>query len=155
MMTAEILSAEYVRDGLDGRQHGCYAPAMALFDKPATALAWLGRHGTIAVAASMFVGIAVPPLGALIRPYFAETVIVLLVFAFLRVDPDALRAQWRSPRFLILAAVWTMLVLPVLAMGLLFGVSRVIPGGDALPASLVLALVLVKVRGIISEFFLL
>jgi len=115
---------------------------MALLDKPAAALAWLGRHGTIAVAVSMFVGIAVPPLGALIRPYFAETVIILLVFSFLRVDPDALRAQWKEPRFLILAAIWTMLVLPVLAMGLLFGVGRLIPGGDALPASLVLALVL-------------
>jgi BASS family bile acid:Na+ symporter len=115
---------------------------MALLDKPAAALAWLGHHGTIAVAVSMFVGIALPPLGALIRPYFAETVIVLLVLAFLRVDPDALRAQWREPRFLILAAVWTMLVLPVLAMGVLFGVGRLTPGGDALPASLVLALVL-------------
>jgi len=115
---------------------------MALLDKPAAALAWLGRHGTIAVAVSMFVGIAVPPLGALIRPYFAETVIILLVFSFLRVDPDALRAQWKEPRFLILAAIWTMLVLPVLAMGLLFGVGRLIPGGDALSASLVLALVL-------------
>ena len=115
---------------------------MALLDKPAAALAWLGRHGTIAVAVSMFVGIALPPLGALIRPYFAETVIVLLVLAFLRVDPDALRAQWKEPRFLILGAIWTMLVLPVLAIGLLFGVGRLIPGGDALPASLVLALVL-------------
>lgn len=115
---------------------------MALLDKPSAALAWLGRHGTIAVAVSMFVGIALPPLGALIRPYFAETVIILLVFSFLRVDPDALRAQWKEPRFLILAAIWTMLVLPVLAMGLLFGVGRLMPGGDALPPSLVLALVL-------------
>jgi BASS family bile acid:Na+ symporter len=113
---------------------------MALLDKLAAVLAWLGRHGTIAVAVSMFVGIAVPPLGALIRPYFAETVIVLLVLAFLRVDPDALRAQWREPRFLILAAVWTMLVLPVLAMGILTGVTQI--AGGALPASLVLALVL-------------
>ena len=121
---------------------------MALLDKPAAALAWLGRHGTMAVAVSMFAGIALPPLGALIRPYFAETVIVLLVLAFLRVDPDALRAQWKEPRFLILAAVWTMMEMPVLAMILLFGLGRLVPGGGglfaggALPASLVLALVL-------------
>jgi BASS family bile acid:Na+ symporter len=140
MMTAEILSAEYVRDGLDGRQHGCYAAAMVLLDRPAAALAWLGRHGTIAVAASMFVGIALPPLGALIRPYFAETVIGLLLLAFLRVDPGALRAQWREPRLLLVAAVWTMLIQPVLALGMLAGTMHLI--GGAFPASLALALVL-------------
>lgn len=113
---------------------------MALLDRFAMALAWLGRHGTMAVAVSMFAGIALPPLGALIRPYFAETVIILLVLAFLRVDPDALRAQWKEPRFLILAATWTMLILPVLAMGVLVGVTQL--AGGALPVSLVLALVL-------------
>ena len=66
---------------------------MAILDRAAAALAWLGRHGTGAVAVSMFVGIAVPPLGALLRPYFPETVIVLLVLAFLRVEPAGLRAQ--------------------------------------------------------------
>ena len=88
---------------------------MALFDRPAAMLAWLGRHGTIAVAISMLVGIALPPLGALIRPFFAETVFVLLMLAFLRVDPDALRAQYSKPRLLVVAAIWTMLVVPVLA----------------------------------------
>lgn len=119
---------------------------MALLDNPAAALAWLGRHGTIAVAASMFAGIALPPLGALIRPYFAETVIGLLLLAFLRVDPGALRAQWAAPRTLILAAVWTMLILPMLAMAALAGAAHLAGGGmfagGALPASLVLALVL-------------
>ena len=67
-------SAAFFPRALDGRQHGCYAAAMVLLDRPAAALAWFGRHGTIAVAASMFVGIALPPLGALIRPYFAEKI---------------------------------------------------------------------------------
>ena len=87
---------------------------MAFFDRPAAALAWLGRHGTGAVAISMFVGIAVPPLGALVRPYFAETVIVLLILAFLRVDPAGLRAQLARPALLIAATSWTMLGIPLL-----------------------------------------
>jgi BASS family bile acid:Na+ symporter len=97
---------------------------MGLIDLPAAGLAWLGRHGTRAVAVSMFVGIALPPLGAILRPYFPETVIMLLVLAFLRVDPAALGAQWARPGPLIAAAAWTMLVLPMLALLLLFGAAR-------------------------------
>jgi BASS family bile acid:Na+ symporter len=93
---------------------------MAFLDRPAAALAWLGRHGTNAVAISILLGIALPPLGALIRPFFPETVFLLLCLAFLRVDPRALRAQFAEPWLLIGAAVWTMLVVPVLA-GLVFG----------------------------------
>ena len=87
---------------------------MGLLDRPAAALAWLGRHGANAVAISILLGIALPPLGALIRPYFAETVFLLLCLAFLRVDPKALRAQFGRPWLLLAATAWTMLVVPVL-----------------------------------------
>ena len=92
---------------------------MGIFDRPAGALVslltFLGRHGTIAVAISILLGILLPPVGALVRPVFAETVFVLLSLAFLRVDPAALRMQLARPRLLIAAAAWTMLVVPVLA----------------------------------------
>src|SRR6476620_8487880 len=87
---------------------------MGFFDRPAAGLAWLGRHGTNAVAVSILLGILLPPLGALVRPYFPETVLLLLCLAFLRVDPDALRAQFARPRLLIAAAAWLMLIVPVL-----------------------------------------
>lgn len=106
-------------------------------DRPAAGLAWLGRHGTNAVAVSILLGIALPPLGALIRPIFPETVFLLLCLAFLRVDPGALRAQFGRPKLLIAAAIWTMLVVPVLAgLGL-----RALDLGDQSPA-LLLALML-------------
>jgi hypothetical protein len=89
--------------------------AMAFLDRPATGLAWLGRHGANAVAISILLGIALPPLGTLIRPYFPETVFLLLCLAFLRVDPAALRAQFARRRLLLAAALWTMLIVPVLA----------------------------------------
>jgi hypothetical protein len=104
----------YVGDAIDACHHGCYAARMALVDKPAAALEWLGRQGTWAVAVSILLGILLPPIGALVRPYFAETVVALLVFAFLRVDPGALRAQLAGPKLLAPAA-WTMMVVPVLA----------------------------------------
>lgn len=88
---------------------------MRVLDRPAAGLAWLGRHGTNAVAVSILLGIALPPLGALIRPFFPETVFLLLCLAFLRVDPGALRAQFAKPGLILAAAVWTMLIVPVLA----------------------------------------
>jgi BASS family bile acid:Na+ symporter len=86
---------------------------MRLLDRPTAGLAWLGRHGANAVAISILLGIALPPLGALIRPFFPETVFLLLCLAFLRVDPVALRAQFARPWLLLAAATWTMLVVPV------------------------------------------
>ena len=79
---------------------------MRLLDRPAEALAWLGRQGTRAVAISIVLGIFLPPLGAIIRPFFPETVFALLVLAFLRVDPGALRAQLAKPQLLIAATAW-------------------------------------------------
>jgi BASS family bile acid:Na+ symporter len=92
---------------------------MGFLERPAAGLAFLGRNGTNAVAISILLGIALPPLGALVRPYFPETVFLLLCLAFLRVDPAALRAQLARPKLLIAAASWTMLLVPVLA-GLAF-----------------------------------
>jgi predicted Na+-dependent transporter len=88
---------------------------MGIFARMAAGLTWLGRHGAIAVAISIMLGIFLPPFGALIRPFFPETVFLLLCLAFLRVDPGALRAQFARPNLLIAAAVWTMLIVPVTA----------------------------------------
>ena len=87
---------------------------MGFLDRLAAGLAWLGRCGTTAVAVSILLGILLPPLGALARPFFPETVFLLLCLAFLRVDPGALRAQFAKPWLLIAAAVWIMLIVPVL-----------------------------------------
>jgi BASS family bile acid:Na+ symporter len=96
---------------------------MTIVGKSGVALAWLGRNGTRAVGVSILAGIALPPLGALVRPYFAETVVALLILSFLRVDPQALRAQWLRPRLLIGATVWTMLALPILVLALLSAIA--------------------------------
>jgi BASS family bile acid:Na+ symporter len=113
---------------------------MAGLDQAAAALAWLGRRGTSAVAVSILLGIALPPLGALIRPYFAETVFALLCLAFLRVDPGALRVQLRRPGLLGIAAVWTMLVVPTL-LGLAFAAAGLLDKSPALLLALMLNVV--------------
>lgn len=102
-----------------------------------TALAWLGRQGTRAIAALVFIGIAVPPLGAVLKPYVTESIFVLLVVAFLRLDLAALRGYLGRPRLVLAATAWSMLVVP-----LLYGTICLAVGLDARAPDLFLALML-------------
>jgi BASS family bile acid:Na+ symporter len=100
-------------------------------------LAWLGRQGTRAIAASIFVGLALPPLAALFKPLVAPSIFCLLVFAFLRVNPVALRSEFARPWIVLLATFWIMVATP-LALGAAY--ARL--GGGEFWNSLSLALVL-------------
>jgi BASS family bile acid:Na+ symporter len=77
-------------------------------------LAWLGRQGTRAVAALVFLGIAVPPLGERLRPFVTEAVFLLLCISFMRVDASALRAQLRRPAIVLAATAWTLVAVPAM-----------------------------------------
>jgi len=103
---------------------------------PGEALAWLGRQGTRALAAMVFIGIAVP-IGGPLKPYVPEAVFLLLVLSFLRVEPSALRAHAARPAFLALAVLWIMVVLPAL-----FFIAYRVIGLDVRVPDLLLALVL-------------
>jgi len=94
------------------------------------ALAWLGRQGTRALAASIFLGLAVPPLAAYVKPYLGETVFVLLLFSYLRTDPIAFRRYLREPGLILVAALWVMVAVP-----LIFGTAYALVGiREAMPA---------------------
>jgi hypothetical protein len=77
------------------------------------ALAWLGRQGTRALATLVFIGIAVPPLGAVLKPFVTEAVFLLLVVSFMRVDLAALRTYMRRPGIVLAATAWSTLVVPL------------------------------------------
>lgn len=87
---------------------------MSLLATLAAFLAWLGRQGTRAVAASLFIGIALPPLAALFKPAFPYALFALLCLAFLRVDPTEVRRHFSHPWRIAAAASWMMLATPVL-----------------------------------------
>jgi len=82
----------------------------------AAGLAWTGRHGTAALAVSIFIGVALPALSETLRPFLTVAVFSLLTLAFLRVDKHAIRLRLRSPALLIAALVWMMLGAPLLAL---------------------------------------
>src|SRR3954466_13053328 len=81
---------------------------------PVRALAWLGRQGTRAVAALVVIGIALPPLGEVLRPDVAEAIFLLLCISFMRVDVAALREHARRPGIVLAASAWTMIAVPAL-----------------------------------------
>jgi BASS family bile acid:Na+ symporter len=104
---------------------------------PVAALAWLGRQGTRAIAALVFIGIAIPPLGLLLKPYVTEAVFILLVISFMRVDVAAMRGYLARPALVIGATLWSTIAVP-----LLFGIGGVASGLDQSSPDLFLGLML-------------
>src|SRR5215469_9863375 len=78
----------------------------------ATALGWLGRQGTRAIAAIVFIAIALPPIDRLLKPYVTEAIFALLAIAFLRLDLALLRQQMQRPAIVLIATAWTMVIVP-------------------------------------------
>jgi predicted Na+-dependent transporter len=85
-------------------------------------LAFFGRHGTIAVALSIIIGLALPMLAAFFKPLLGPAIIMLLILAFLRVEPSALAGLARRPALPAMSALWIMGALPVI-LGVLFNAS--------------------------------
>src|SRR3984957_13204321 len=97
---------------------------------PVQALAWLGGQGTRTIAALVFLGIALPPLGELLKPYVTEAIFFLLCISFMRVDLAALREHLRRPGIVLAATAWTTLGVPLVS-GLgyhAFGLDARLPG---------------------------
>ena len=101
------------------------------------ALAWLGGQGTRAIAALVFIGVAVPPVGELLKPFVTEAIFLLLCISFMRVDIGALRDHLRRPGIVIAATAWTMLGVPLIS-----GASCLAAGLDTHSPDLFLALML-------------
>ena len=110
---------------------------MILIRAPVFALSWLGRQGTRAVAAVIFIAIAIPPMGDILRPFLTFSIFALLTVAFMRVDLQQVRARMRQPRLILLAAGWSMLVVPGV-----FGGVMLVAGIDGSAPDLFLAIML-------------
>jgi BASS family bile acid:Na+ symporter len=89
------------------------------------------------VAALVLFGIAVPPLGALLRPYVTEAIFLLLCISFMRVDLAELRAHLRRPGLVLAATAWTTIGVP-----LIVGALTHLSGFDARSPDLFLGIML-------------
>jgi hypothetical protein len=93
------------------------ATLLKIASLPLAALVWLGSQGTRAIAALVFIGIAVPPAGKLLKPYVTQAIFLLLCISFLRVDLGTLRSYLRRPGLVMSATAWTMLAVPLIFGG--------------------------------------
>lgn len=89
------------------------------------------------MAALVVIGIALPSIGAILKPYVTEAIFLLLCIAFLRVDMTAFKAHMRRPAIALGATAWTSFAVPIL-----FGVSCLAAGLDHESPDLFLALML-------------
>lgn len=101
------------------------------------AIDWIGAQGTRAVALSLVVGMAVPPLSAVMKPTIPYAVFLLLVVAFARVDLAALRARLRKSGLVLVVIVWMMLALPA-AVGLAVWASGLVETAPGIAVAIVL-----------------
>ena len=110
---------------------------LKILTSPVQALTWIGGQGARAIAALVFIGVALPPLGELLKPCVAEAIFLLLCISFMRVDVSALRNYLRRPGLVIAATAWTTLAVPAI-----IGLGAVAVGTDARWPDLFLALML-------------
>ena len=101
-------------------------------DAPLRFLAWLGRHGTTMLAGGFFIGLAVPPLAALLRPLLGTLVFLLTAATMLAVDWPELASHLRRPIMVALILAWTMIGAPVLTAAALAFAGLPAPLGKAL-----------------------
>jgi len=97
-------------------------------------LNWLGRHGITLLFTGVFIGLALPPIAALLRPLLAPSVVFLLFFSLLRVDWRSIRVYLRRSFLIGLLVFWMLVLSPFLTWGLLSQLS--------LPQSLSTAVIL-------------
>lgn len=77
-------------------------------------LGWLGRHAAPCIAAGVFLGLLVPPLASLLRPWLVPAIILPFIVALLRLDLAALRSDLAHPLVPLLATGWVLIGAPVL-----------------------------------------
>ena len=77
-------------------------------------LAYVGRKKSTALVVSVIIAILLPALGQWLKPYVTQAVFGLLVVAFIRIDYCDLKACLKKPKLILLATIWTTLLIPLL-----------------------------------------
>lgn len=77
-------------------------------------LAWLGRHGSAVIAVGVFLGLAIPPLAALLKPLLVPAIIGPFLIALIRLDWRRLGQYFTRPTAVALALVWLLVLSPLL-----------------------------------------
>lgn len=101
----------------------------------ASALGWLGRHGTQGFALSILLGLALPQFSAAARPVLPVTIFCFTTIVFMRLDLGITLRLVRRPARLAATCVWL-----ALAPALLIGAALGIVGRESLDPGILLGL---------------
>ena len=101
-------------------------------------LALIGRFGTQGLAASIFVGLALPGLAAAARPLLSACIFAFITLTFARADLLLVRRVLARPRRLALACLWLMF-----APAAVIGLGLALVGREALDPGMVLGLAII------------
>jgi bile acid:Na+ symporter, BASS family len=81
-------------------------------------LEWSARHGGVLLAGCIFVGVAVPPLAALLRETLTVTVAGLMTLVMLRIDLAQVLGYLRRPLLVAALLAWLLVACPLLVFAL-------------------------------------
>ncbi|MDP4795601.1 MAG: hypothetical protein NWR87_01705 [Rhodospirillales bacterium] len=88
-----------------------------------TLLGMLSRYAPQALAAGVFLGLFLPGLAGILRPWLAPAVWVLLYLAMMRIAWGDLIERIRKPLLLVMIVFWMLIVTPALMALVLSGVE--------------------------------
>lgn len=111
---------------------------MSPFAIPRRLLAFVGRHGPISFAVSIFLGLALPGLASTMRPVLPVCIFFFVTLAFARADFGGVRRVLYRPGWLAFAFAWI-----TFAMPLLISLGILAVGRGALSPGLLLGMALV------------
>nr|WP_264185612.1 hypothetical protein [Roseicella aerolata] len=95
-------------------------------------LAWSARHGTVLLATSIFLGIAIAPLAEALRPVVTPAVALLMTLVLLRIEPAQVVAWLRRPLLVLGLSAWVLLACPLMAFAVMQAVGLDGPLGAGL-----------------------
>ena len=81
-------------------------------------LVWLGRHGSSVIALGVFVGLAIPPFAALLKPLLVPAIVGPFLVALIRLDWRQLTGHLSQPATTALAVLWLLVLSPLLVHAL-------------------------------------
>lgn len=93
-----------------------------------TALGFVGRHAASAYALSIFLGLSLPQLAAVLRPMIPISIFVFILLSFARANLPGIRAIFQRPARMGYGLVLSTLVPPLVGWGVLWLVPELDPG---------------------------
>jgi len=87
-------------------------------------LRFLSLHASHALTFIVVIGVFIPAVGTVFKPFITESIFFLLCISFLRLDFDTFKKNIKKPKIIILVTIWTAVIIPLLA-GLILKVTNI------------------------------